>query len=110
MAKRGEKRPTRGIWVRRTALAIGPVVALSGAMIALALDHSEGIGTMFGLREQAREARSRVGHMEAEKRRLSALVHGLRSDPDQIEVAVRLRLGMLRRGEVVVRMPSVRKR
>ena len=48
--------------------------------------------------------------MEAEKRRLSALVHGLRSDPDQIEVAVRLRLGMLRRGEVVVRMPSVRKR
>lgn len=96
--------------MRRMALAIGPVVALSGAMIALGLDHSEGIRTMFGLREQAREARSRVGHMEAEKRRLLALVHGLRSDPDQIEVAVRARLGMLRRGEVVVRMPSVGKR
>ena len=88
------------------ALALGPVLALSGASVALVLDREDGIGTLIELRRQARYAHARVARLSAEKERLSSVVRGLRSDPDQVEAAARSRLGMLRPGEVVVRMPS----
>ena len=85
---------------------LGPVLALTGASIALVLDREEGIETLIELRRQARYAHARVDRLSAEKERLSSVVHGLRSDPEQVEAAARSRLGMLRPGEVVVRMPS----
>ncbi len=88
------------------ALALGPVLALSGACVALVLDREDGVETLIELRRQARDAHVRVDRLSSEKERLSSLVRGLRSDPDQVEAAARSRLGMLRPGEVVVRMPS----
>ncbi len=88
------------------ALALGPVLALSGACVALVLDREDGVETLIELRRQARYAHVRVDRLSSEKERLSSLVRGLRSDPDQVEAAARSRLGMLRPGEVVVRMPS----
>ena len=105
MAERRGKRAGAS-WARRVALMLGPVLALTGASIALVLDREEGIGTLIELRRQARYAHARVDRLSAEKERLSSVVHGLRSDPEQVEAAARSRLGMLRPGEVVVRMPS----
>ncbi len=99
-----ERRPKR--WPRRVALALGPVLALSGACVALVLDREDGVGTLLELRRQARDAHVRVDRLSSEKESLSSLVRGLRSDPDQVEAAARSRLGMLRPGEVVVRMSS----
>ncbi len=96
--------------MRRLALALGPVLALGGASVALVLDREDGIGTLIELRRQARYAHARVVRLSAEKERLSSDVRGLRSDPDQVEAAARSRLGMLRPGEVVVRMPSTGER
>ena len=106
MAKGSARRGRRALWMRRLTLSITPVVALSGAMVALVLDREDGLRAFLELREQAREARTRVGVLIAERERLSALVRGLRSDPDQIEAVARAHLGMLRPGEVVVRMPA----
>ena len=86
--------------------ALGPVLALSAASVALVLDREDGIRALIELRRQARDSHARVDRLSAEKERLSSLVSGLRSDPDQVEAAARSRLGMLRPGEVVVRMPS----
>ncbi len=105
MAERRGKRAGAS-WARRVALMLGPVLALTGASIALVLDREEGIGTLIELRRQARYTHARVDRLSAEKERLSSVVHGLRSDPEQVEAAARSRLGMLRPGEVVVRMPS----
>ena len=92
--------------MRRVGLALGPVLALSAASVALVLDREDGIRALIELRRQARDSHARVDRLSAEKERLSSLVSGLRSDPDQVEAAARSRLGMLRPGEVVVRMPS----
>ncbi len=109
MAEREGKRAARR-WARRLALALGPVLALGGASVALVLDREDGIGTLIELRRQARYSHARVDRLSAEKERLSSVVRGLRSDPDQVEAAARSRLGMLRPGEVVVRMPSAGRR
>ncbi len=93
-------------WARRLALLLGPVLALGGASVALVLDREEGIGPLIELRRQARYAHARVDRLSAEKERLSSVVRGLRSDPEQVEAAARSWLGMLRPGEVVVRLPS----
>jgi cell division protein FtsB len=106
MAEMKGGRDRRALWIRRLALSIIPAVAFSGALVALVLDREDGLGTLLELRVQAREARTRVDGLVAERERLSALVRGLRSDPDQIEAVARAQLGMLRPGEVVVRMPA----
>ena len=105
MAERRAKGARRR-WLRRVALALGPVLALCGASVALVLDREDGLRTLIDLRRQARDAHTRVDRLSAEKQRLSSLVSGLRSDPEQVEAAARSRLGMLRPGEVVVRMPN----
>ncbi len=109
MAERRRKR-ARSPWVRRLALSLPPAAALCGASVALVLDADNGIAQLFELRGQASEARAHLDELADDKRRLSALVWGLREDPHRVEATARARLGMVRPGEIVVRMPSTDKR
>lgn len=100
-----EERRARRHWLR-WSLVIPPAAVLCAAAATLVSDPDDGLRTLLELQEQARDARGRVEALEREKLRLGTLVRELQEEPDQIEAAARTRLGMVRTGEIVVRMPA----
>jgi len=82
-----------------------PVVSfLIGAALVLASDERDGLGALAELRDQVAAARERTERLSGEKRRLALEIQRLREDEFSIEAAARSDLGMVRSGEIVVKL------
>ncbi len=85
-----------------TAL-LGPGLVLLMAGATLAIDRERGILPMLDVAEQVRGARALVDELAQEREQLIKHVRGLHSNPYEIEAVARVKLGMVRPGEVVIR-------
>jgi cell division protein FtsB len=92
--------------VRWGWVSIPVICFLLGAGAVLWSDERSGLGALVALRGQVEEARLRTERLAAEERRLSAEIQRLRSDEFSIEAAARSALGMVRPGEIVVRLDA----
>jgi cell division protein FtsB len=91
----------------RWSLILIPVLCfLLGAGGVLISDERGGLGALLELRTQVRGARERGVHLQAEERRLEAEIQRLREDDFAVESAARSALGMVRPGEIVVRLDT----
>jgi len=90
----------------RAVLWIGPLAALLGAAFALFHDPDNGLRAVFHLRDELAVADVRLDRLREERAELLLRAERLRSDPLEIESVARESLGMARRGEIVVRLPS----
>jgi cell division protein FtsB len=77
---------------------------LLGAGAVLVSDERDGLGALIELRTQVREARMRASRLEERERRLAQEIQQLRTDDFSVEAAARSALGMVRPGEIVVRL------
>ncbi|MFI5316913.1 MAG: septum formation initiator family protein [Myxococcota bacterium] len=93
-----------GLSRRRELLWIGPLAALVGAAFALLYDADNGLRAVFGVNAELVRAEARVAKLSAERSELVDRADRLRSDPFEIESVARESLGMLRPGEIVVRL------
>jgi cell division protein FtsB len=80
-----------------------PALCLVLAVASLALDDEKGAELLLDLHRAVRAGEARVLTLEAEREGLLARIRGLRSDPLQLEVVAREKLGMVRPGELVIR-------
>ena len=94
------RRRSRSRWL--TAL-VGPGLVLLMAGATLAIDRDRGILPMLEVAEQVRGARALVDELAQEREQLIQHVRGLHSNPYEIEAVARVKLGMVRPDEVVVR-------
>ena len=83
---------------------LAPLLALGLAVPVLALDLDGGLLALVELRAQVGQAREMTQRLERERLELRERVRGLRVDPFHVEAAARSALGMVRPGEVVVRL------
>lgn len=96
---RARKRRASGI-VRSAAIA----AAVAGGLLAMGfLDRDTGVGHWLDLRRDAREAKARIGEIEARIAAHESEAKALASDPLAVEAAIREDLGLARPGEWVVR-------
>lgn len=98
-----ESEPT-GLSRRRELLWIGPLAALVGAAFALLYDADNGLRAVFSVRAELARAEARVAKLYEERVELVDRADRLRSDPFEIESVARESLGMVRPGEMVVRL------
>ncbi len=89
---------------RWAAALVGPSLALGVAAATLALDRDTGILPMLNLLDRVGNAEARVEALTLERGQLIQQVRGLRSDPYELEAAAREKLGMVRPGELVIRI------
>ncbi len=82
---------------------LGPSLVLLLAGATLAIDGDRGIVPMLEVAEQVRGARALVDELAQEREQLIKHVRGLHSNPYEIEAVARVKLGMVRPDEVVVR-------
>ncbi len=82
---------------------LGPSLGLLMAGATLAFDRDRGILPMLEVVEQVRGARALVEELAQEREQLIQYVRGLHSNPYEIEAVARVKLGMVRPGEVVIR-------
>jgi len=108
MAERRGDRPgrrsPRGRRVRMGWLVLCPILACGFTIGSLALDRSDGLLPLLALRRELSQLRSDVAALEEQRGERAARVERLRSDPFEIEIVARERLGMLRPGERVLRL------
>jgi cell division protein FtsB len=90
--------------VERYVLA--PLIGAVGAVTLLALDSTNGLGRLVSLRDHAGQLEGRISDLEDERRVLASRIHALRSDPLAVERLAREKLGMVRPGEIVLRLPE----
>jgi cell division protein FtsB len=95
-----------GEWAlpRRGWLWLGPLAALTGAAFALLYDSDNGLRAVFRIRDELDRAQARIGRLYAERSDLVSRSERLRADPFEIERVARESLGMVRPGEIVVRL------
>ena len=107
-AKHGAKRrrPARpgpgrmglsGLW-------IAPALVVAAALTTLLLDRETGIVPLAKLGGEVSRIETRMEALAAERGRLRARVVALQTDPLEVEALARERLGMVRPGEVVLRL------
>ena len=85
-----------GVW-----LAIGVV----GVALAMALtDGDSGLRTWWALRDDLREAESRIATLRTQVAELERDSGGLEADPFALKRAIRERLSFAREGETIVRL------
>jgi len=89
---------------RRQLLWIGPLAALAGAAFALLYDADNGLRAVFSVKAELARADDRLAKLWEERVDLVARSERLRSDPFEIESVARESLGMVRPGEIVVRL------
>jgi len=89
---------------RRGWLWIGPLAALAGAAFALLYDADNGLRALFSVKAELRDADARLAMLWAERAGLVDRAERLRTDPFEIESVARESLGMVRPGEIVVRL------
>ena len=96
-----------GLPRRRVLLWIGPLAALAGAAFALLYDADNGLRAVFRVNAELARAELRLAKLSARaRRRWCARAERLRSDPFEIESVARESFGMVRPGEIVVRLRS----
>jgi cell division protein FtsB len=76
------------------------------AMVAISLFGDQGLFAYRTLAAQARQLRIEVDALEIQEQALSRQINALRSDPAAIERLARLRLGLVRPGEIVIELPA----
>lgn len=89
---------------RRGLLWIGPLAAIVGAAVALLYDADNGLRTVFRVKAELRQADARIAKLWAERTDLVGRADRLRADKFEIESVARESLGMVRPGEIVVRL------
>ena len=89
--------PKRWLWV-------GPLAALAGAAFALLYDADNGLRAMLAVKTEIRHVDQRIAVLWSERRELVARAERLRTDAFEIESVARESLGMVRPGEIVVRL------
>ena len=92
--------------VRWGLIAIPVACFVLGAGAVLVSDERGGLGALLELRSQVREAHVRGERLAAEERRLAGEIRRLREDDFAVEAAARTALGMVRPGEIVVRLET----
>lgn len=85
-------------------LVAAPLVGVVGALAWLALDRSHGLSRLLVLREEVAVLEGRLARVEEERDALLRQAHALRSDPLVLEGIARRKLGMVRPGELVIRL------
>lgn len=95
-----------GLPRRRVLLWIGPLAALAGAAAALLYDADNGLRAVFRVNAELASAELRLAKLSSERGALVARAERLRSDPFEIESVARESIGMVRPGEIVVRLRS----
>jgi cell division protein FtsB len=95
-----------GLPHRRVLLWIGPLAALAGAAFALLYDADNGLRAVFRVNAELARAELRLQKLSAERTELVARAERLRGDPFEIESVARESFGMVRPGEIVVRLRS----
>jgi cell division protein FtsB len=90
----------------RAVFWLGPIAALLGAAVALFHDGENGLRAIFHLEDELAAADQRLDRLREERAGLLLRAERLRSDPLEIESAARESLGMVRPGEIVVRLPA----
>jgi cell division protein FtsB len=93
-----------GLSPKRGWLWIGPLAALVGAAFALLYDADNGLRAMWGVKGEIRQVEDRLSVLWSERARLVKRAERLRTDPFEIESVARESLGMVRPGEIVVRL------
>jgi cell division protein FtsB len=93
-----------GLSPRRGWLWIGPLAALVGAAFALLYDADNGLRAVFSVKAELEHADGRVAKLWSERAELVERAERLRADPFEIESVARESLGMVRPGEIVVRL------
>ena len=93
-----------GLPRRRALLWIGPLAALAGAAFALLYDADNGLRAVFRVNDELARAEVRLKKLSDERSELVARAERLRADPFEIESVARESFGMVRPGEVVVRL------
>jgi cell division protein FtsB len=93
-----------GLSRRRELLWIGPLAALIGAAFALFYDADNGLRALFKVKAELALTEDRLAKLWSERVELVARTERLRSDPFEIESVARESLGMVRPGELVVRL------
>lgn len=88
--------------MRAALLALGVALGTAGGI--LLFDGKTGLFPLLGLIEDVRAAEARVTAGEGERRRLIREIRALRTDPLAVEAVAREKLGMVRPGEIVVRL------
>jgi cell division protein FtsB len=83
---------------------IGPLAALAGAAFALLYDADNGLRAVFSVKAELRQADGRLAELSSERAELVDRADRLRADPFEIESVARESLGMVRPGEIVVRL------
>src|SRR5262245_47959143 len=89
---------------RRGLLWVGPLAAIVGAAIALLYDADNGLRTVWSVKTELRRADVRLAKLWSERNDLVARADRLRGDSFEIESVARESLGMVRPGEIVVRL------
>lgn len=89
----------------RALFWIGPLAALLGAAGALFHDANSGLRAVMQLQTELDEADLRLDRLHEERADLQLRAERLRADPVEIETVARESLGMVRPGEIVVRLP-----
>ena len=74
------------------------------ACTVLALDEVNGLACLWALRTHEGQLRSSVASLVEERAERTRLAHRLRGDRQTIERLAREKLGMVRPGEIVVRL------
>jgi cell division protein FtsB len=90
--------------VRWSLVWIPVICFLLGAGAVLVSDERGGLGAMLELRVQVSEAHAREQRLADEERRLTGEIQRLREDDFAVEAVARNTLGMVRPGEIVVRL------
>jgi len=89
---------------RWAAALVVPGLALLAAVATLAFDRNKGIVPLLELNDQVRSTESQILALGAERDELIRHVRGLRMDSYEVEVVAREKLGMVRPGELVIRL------
>jgi cell division protein FtsB len=90
--------------IRWGLVAIPVLCFLLGAGAVLVSDERGGLGALLELRAQVSEARVRGERLAAQEVELAEAIRRLREDEFSVEAAARSALGMVRPGEIVVRL------
>jgi cell division protein FtsB len=86
---------------------LAPLGGLALAAAFLAVDSENGLRRLLSMRIRAAELDVRIADLQGQRERLERSVKGLRTDPLAVERLAREKLGLVREGETIVRLPEV---
>jgi cell division protein FtsB len=90
--------------IRWRRYLLAPLVGAGIAGALLAVDGKNGLTQLVSLRGRTQHMESCLAELKAERSQLVRTVHRLRSDPLAVERLAREKLGLVRPGELVIRL------